>query len=42
MSRFVLAPAAKSDILEIWNYYASEVGDVSLADRMRDELFAGI
>ena len=37
MSQFLLAPAAKSDIFEIWNYYPSEVGDVELADGMRDE-----
>ena len=42
MSQFLLAPAAKSDILAIWNYYAAEVGDVELADRMRDEIFGGI
>ena len=42
MIKFLLAPAAKSDILEIWNYYAAEVGDTALADRMRDEIFAGI
>ena len=42
MSKFVLAPAANSDLLEIWNYYAVEIGDVSLADRMRDEIFGGI
>jgi plasmid stabilization system protein ParE len=42
MSRFLLAPAAKSDIFEIWNYYAAEVGGVELADRMRDEIFSGI
>ena len=42
MSQFLLAPAAKSDILAIWTYYAAEVGDVELADRMRDEIFGGI
>ncbi|HEV7928248.1 MAG TPA: type II toxin-antitoxin system RelE/ParE family toxin [Verrucomicrobiae bacterium] len=42
MSRFLLAPSAKSDLVEIWNYYASEVGDADLADRMRDEIFVGI
>jgi plasmid stabilization system protein ParE len=42
MSHFLLAPAAKSDIFEIWDYYASEVGDVELADRMRGEIFDGI
>jgi len=42
MSKFVLAPVAKVDIAEIWNYYATEVGDPKLADRMRDEIFDGI
>lgn len=42
MSQFILAPAAKSDIAEIWSYYAAEVEDVDLADRMRDEIFEGI
>ena len=42
MSPFLLAPAAKSDIFEIWNHYAAEVGNVELADRMRDEIFGGI
>jgi len=42
MSKFLLAPAAKSDVLEIWNYYAAEVGDPELADKMRDEIFDGI
>lgn len=40
MSQFILAPAAKSDIFEILNYYAWEVGDAELADRMR-RFFAG-
>ncbi len=42
MSQFLLAPAAKSDLLEIWDYYAVEVEDPDLADRMRDEIFASI
>lgn len=42
MSQFVLAPAARSDILNIWNYYAAEFEDVELADRIRDEIFEGI
>jgi plasmid stabilization system protein ParE len=42
MSQFQLAPAAKSDIFEIWNHYAAEVGDVELADRMRHEIFSDI
>jgi plasmid stabilization system protein ParE len=42
MSQFLLSPAAKSDLIEIWDYYATEVGDPDLADRMRDEIFDGI
>jgi toxin ParE1/3/4 len=42
MSRFTLAPAARSDIADIWNYYATETGNARLADRMRDEIFDGI
>jgi toxin ParE1/3/4 len=41
MSGFILAPAAKSDLVEIWSHYAIEVGDMDLADRMRDEIFDG-
>ena len=42
MSQFILAPAAKGDLAMIWDYYAREVGDLGLADRMRDEIFDGI
>src|ERR1700727_1855085 len=42
MSKFVISPAAKSDLFEIWTYYATKVGDLELADRMRDEIFDGI
>jgi toxin ParE1/3/4 len=42
MTSFVLAPAAKSDVAEVWSYYACEIGDADLADRMREEVFAGI
>jgi plasmid stabilization system protein ParE len=42
MSQCLLAPAAKSDLIAIWDYYATEVGDADLADRMRDEIFQGI
>jgi plasmid stabilization system protein ParE len=42
MSKFILAPLAKTDISEIWNYYATEIGDPDLADRMSDEIFDGI
>jgi len=41
VSGFVLAPAARLDLLEIWDYYAVTVENVDLADRIRDELFAG-
>ena len=40
MSDFILAPVARDDLREIWDYYASEVQNVDLADRIRDELFA--
>jgi antitoxin ParD1/3/4/toxin ParE1/3/4 len=39
MADFVLAPVARSDLHEIWDYYAHEVGNVDFADRIRDELF---
>jgi plasmid stabilization system protein ParE len=42
MSQFLLSPAAKSDLIEIWDYYAREAGYPDLADRMRDEIFDGI
>ncbi|MDB6067258.1 MAG: plasmid stabilization system protein RelE/ParE family [Pedosphaera sp.] len=42
MSQFVIAPAARSDLIEIWSYYATEIGDVDLADRIREEIFEGI
>jgi len=42
MSKFILASAARLDLIEIWNYYADEVGDPDLADRMRGEIFEGI
>ena len=40
MADFILAPAARADLHEIWDYYASEIQDVDVADRIRDELFA--
>jgi plasmid stabilization system protein ParE len=40
VSDFVLAPAARGDLSEIWEYYAITIDDVDLADRIRDELFA--
>jgi plasmid stabilization system protein ParE len=42
MSKFTLAPLAKSDIAEIWSYYATQTGDLDLADRMSNEIFNGI
>ncbi|HEV7403526.1 MAG TPA: type II toxin-antitoxin system RelE/ParE family toxin [Chthoniobacteraceae bacterium] len=39
MDDFILAPAARDDLHEIWDYYASEIGNVDVADRLRDELF---
>ena len=42
MSSYTLAPAAKADLVEIWLYYAQEMGDLDLADRIRGEIFDGI
>ena len=42
MTQFLLGPAAKSDLVEIWNYSATEVGDVDLADNIRAEVLDGI
>ncbi len=41
MSAYVVAPAAQDDLLTIWHYYAEEVGDPDLADRMVGEIVAG-
>jgi plasmid stabilization system protein ParE len=40
VSDFVLAPAARDDVMEIWDYYAITVDNIDVADRIRDELFA--
>ena len=40
MSEFSLAPLARADLHEIWDYYASEIRNIDVADRIRDELFA--
>ena len=39
MSHYLLAPAAQSDLKEIWNYSAVELQNPDAADRIRDELF---
>ena len=39
MSSFVLAPVARDDLHEIWDYYAIEIQNFDVADRIRDELF---
>jgi plasmid stabilization system protein ParE len=39
VSRFILAPEASADLLEIWNYYAVDLLNVQAADRIRDEIF---
>lgn len=40
MGNFIVAPVARADLHEIWDYYAGEIQDVDVADRIRDELFA--
>ena len=41
MSAYVIAPAAEDDLLVIWHYYAEQVNDPDLADRMIGEIFSG-
>jgi plasmid stabilization system protein ParE len=41
MSAYVVAPAAQDDLFVIWHYYAEEVGDPDLADRMISEIVSG-
>jgi plasmid stabilization system protein ParE len=42
MSRYIFAPAAEEDLLVIWHYYAEELTDAELADRMIAEILEGI
>src|SRR5262249_16232259 len=45
MSRCIIAPAARLDLLAIWNYFSEEVGNIDLADRFRacaEETFAAL
>jgi toxin ParE1/3/4 len=42
MSRYDLSAPAFWDLEEIWSYYAVDLADVDLADRIRDEIFDGI
>ena len=39
MSDFLIAPAACSELDEIWYYYAVELQNPDAADRIRDEIF---
>jgi len=39
--QYVVAPAAQDDLFVIWHYYAEEVGDPDLADRMVGEIVSG-
>ena len=39
MSDFLIAPAARFDLDEIWNYHAIELQNPDAADRIRDEVF---
>lgn len=38
-SRFIISPAARSDLDLIWEYYAVEIQNPEIADRINDELF---
>lgn len=38
MRNFVVAPAGRDDLVEIWEYYALTIGDVDVADRISGEL----
>jgi antitoxin ParD1/3/4/toxin ParE1/3/4 len=40
MSAFIISPAARTDLVEIWDYYAVELENPNVADRTRDEIFA--
>lgn len=40
MSVYVVAPAARDDLLVIWRYYAEEKGDPDLADRIVGEVLS--
>ena len=42
MSAYVIAPIARADLDEIWNYYAVDLENIDAADRVRDELFVGM
>jgi toxin ParE1/3/4 len=39
MSDFLIAPAARIELDEIWDYYARELQNPDAADRIRDEIF---
>ncbi len=38
MSAYIVSPAAREDLVTIWSYYAIDMGDVDLADRIQAEL----
>ena len=40
MSDFILSPAARQDLFDIWEFIARD--DFDTADRVRDELFAAM
>jgi plasmid stabilization system protein ParE len=39
MSGYLIAPAARDELEEIWNYYAVELQNPDAADRISDEIF---
>jgi plasmid stabilization system protein ParE len=41
MSAYIVSPEARADLVSIWRYFALEVGDVDLADRILAEIVRG-
>ena len=39
MNDYLIAPAARGDLEEIWDHYGVELQNPDAADRIRDELF---
>ena len=39
MSHYLLSALARFDLAEIWEYYAADLQNLEVADRIRDEFF---